>query len=144
MSDAPNHPDELVGIGAAARRYGLAESALRYWEQRGLLRPARRRSRWRLYGPEELHRIGLIHMWRETGRLNLDEIEQILTAHNDNWRRAVRGRIAAIEQQQQRLATARAHLEHLLHCPDDNPAEQCPYLREMTAARAVSTSNRDA
>lgn len=59
MSDAPNHPDELVGIGAAARRYGLAESALRYWEQRGLLRPARRRSRWRLYGPEELHRMPL-------------------------------------------------------------------------------------
>ncbi|GAB2706517.1 MerR family transcriptional regulator [Nocardia thraciensis] len=136
--------DDLVGIGAAARRFGLADSALRYWEQRGLLRPAQRRSRWRLYGPDELHRIGLIQMWRETGLMNLDEIATILTAHSHDWRRAVLGRIDAIERQQQRLAAAKAHLEHLLTCPDTNPADQCPYLREMTAARMTDDDSAPA
>lgn len=128
--------DEFMGIGAAARRFGLAESALRYWEERGLLRPAQRRSNWRLYGPEELHRIGLIHMWRETGLMSLDEITTILTVRSHDWRHAVRDRLRAIEQQQERLAKAKAHLEHLLTCPDENPAEDCPYLRAMTAEQA--------
>ncbi|WP_280271637.1 MerR family transcriptional regulator [Nocardia wallacei] len=127
-----NRIGPYVTIGAAARRFGLAESTLRYWERRGLLRPAARRSRWRQYGPDELHRIGLIQMWRETGLMSLDEIAHILTDHSHNWRSAVVERVRAIESQQDRLVLARKHLEHLLLCPDENPAENCPYLREMT------------
>ncbi|WP_069165212.1 MerR family transcriptional regulator [Nocardia altamirensis] len=136
MSDTravAGQPGDLVGIGTAARRFGVAESALRYWEQRGLLRPALRKSRWRLYGRDELHRIGLIRMWRETGLMTLDEIGTVLGARNHEWRQAVLGRLDEIEQEQQRLATAKALLEHLLTCPDANPAEECPYLRAMTA-----------
>ncbi|MBU8829748.1 MerR family transcriptional regulator [Mycolicibacterium goodii] len=127
--------DELIGIGAAARRFGIAESALRYWERRGLLQPAQRRSRWRLYGSDQLHRIGLIHLWRETGLMNVDEIGKILN-HSHDWRRAVQERIQAIDDQQRRLTTARTHLEHLLECPDANPATECPVLREMSAERS--------
>ncbi|OMC38267.1 MerR family transcriptional regulator [Mycobacterium sp. GA-1841] len=125
--------DDFIGIGAAARRFGLAESALRYWEKRGLLHPAQRRSSWRLYGPDQLHRIGLIKMWRESGLMSLDEIEAVVTAGNYDWRDAVRDRLGEIERQQDRLAKAKDHLEHLLTCPDANPAEDCPYLRKMTA-----------
>ncbi|OBB93637.1 MerR family transcriptional regulator [Mycolicibacterium peregrinum] len=125
--------DDFIGIGAAARRFGLAESALRYWEKRGLLHPAQRRSSWRLYGPEQLHRIGLIKMWRESGLMSLDEIEAVLTAGGRDWRDAVRDRLGEIEHQQDRLAKAKVHLEHLLTCPDANPAEDRPYLRTMTA-----------
>ena len=56
----------------------------------------------------------------------------IITAHNHDWRQAVIARIEAIERQQNRLEKAKQHLEHLLTCPDENPAEECPYLREMT------------
>ncbi|MGH3582324.1 MAG: MerR family transcriptional regulator, partial [Mycobacterium sp.] len=88
----------FIGIGAAARRFGLAESALRYWERRGLLHPVQLGSGWRRYGPEELHRIGLIQMWRETGMMSLDEIATILTAHNHEWRTADSGRGFAPER----------------------------------------------
>lgn len=130
--------DGLVGIGAAAHRFGLAESALRYWEHCGLIRPAQLRSRWRLYGPEELHRIGLIQLWRYTGLMSIEDITRVLTTDNYGWRAAVLERLDAIEQEQQRLAAAKAHLRRLLDCPDRNPAEDCPELRKMTAARAVS------
>lgn len=132
--------DDFIGIGAAARRFGLAESALRYWEKRGLLHPAQRRSSWRLYGSEQLHRIGLIKMWRESGLMSLDEIDAILTAGNHDWRDAVRDRLGEIERQQDRLAKAKEHLEHLLTCPDENPAEDCPYLRKMTAEQAAASA----
>lgn len=128
---------ELVGIGEAARRFGLAESALRYWEERGLLAPAARRAGSRRYGPNELHRIGLIHMWRETGLMSLDDIARVLGAHSPQWRDTVRDRLAVIEQQQARLEAAKQHLEHLLTCPDDDPAGECPYLRELTAEFSV-------
>ncbi|WP_433574501.1 MerR family transcriptional regulator [Nocardia brasiliensis] len=133
---------DLVGIGTAARRFGLAESALRYWEKRGLLRPAQRRSRWRLYGDDDLHRIGLIHMWRETGLMNLDEIGTVLAARNHEWRHAVQERLEEIAQQQERLLAARTMLEHLLACPDPNPAEDCPYLRAMTDDLMIAASDR--
>ncbi|GGL38295.1 MerR family transcriptional regulator [Nocardia jinanensis] len=128
---------ELIGIGAAARRFGLAGSTLRYWEKRGLFRPAERRANWRRYGPDELHRIGLIQIWRDTGLLSLDEIAAVLTGDTGShtWRQAVTERIEEIERQQERLAAAKAHLDHLLACPDDDPAANCPYLREMTAAQ---------
>ncbi|MBF6129581.1 MerR family transcriptional regulator [Nocardia brasiliensis] len=138
----PPRDQDLVGIGTAAKRFGLAESALRYWEKRGLLRPAQRRSRWRLYGDDELHRIGLIQMWRETGLMNLDEIGTVLAARNHEWRPAVQQRLDEIAQQQQRLSAARAMLEHLLTCPDPNPAEACPYLRVMTGNRVITAGER--
>ena len=71
-----------------------------------------------------------------TGGATRDEITTILTARSHDWRHAVRDRLRAIEQQQERLAKAKAHLEHLLTCPDENPAEDCPYLRAMTAEQA--------
>jgi MerR family transcriptional regulator, copper efflux regulator len=129
--------DGLVGIGEAAGWFGLAGSTLRYWEERGLISPAQRRGRWRRYSPDELHRIGLIQMWRDTGLLTLDEIAAVLagTVRDRSWRNVVSGRINVIEQQQRRLADAKAHLEHLLTCPDDNPADACPYLRKVTSER---------
>ncbi|MHA3022772.1 MerR family transcriptional regulator [Mycobacterium sp. BMJ-28] len=129
---------DFVGIGAAARRFGLAESALRYWERRGLLRPVQLGSGWRRYGPDELHRIGLIQMWRETATLSLDEIALILAARNHDWRRVVSGRIHTIEDQQDRLARAKEHLEHLLTCPHADPAQDCLHLRAATAAASGS------
>ncbi|WP_028933713.1 MerR family transcriptional regulator [Pseudonocardia spinosispora] len=128
--------DGLVGIGEAARRFGLAESTLRYWEERGLIAPAQRRGNWRRYGPGELHRIGLIQMWREAGTMSLDEIALVLAGDDGErtWRAVVQERIDAITLQQQRLEAARQHLEHLLTCPDEHPADDCPYLREATTA----------
>jgi MerR family transcriptional regulator, copper efflux regulator len=135
--------DGLVGIGEAAGRFGLAESTLRYWEERGLISPAQRRGRWRRYGPDELHRIGLIQMWRDTGLLTLDEIAVVLTGtvrDDCSWRNVVSERINVIEQQLRRLTDAKAHLQHLLTCPSDNPADACPYLRKVTSERMAGRS----
>ncbi|WP_040406239.1 MerR family transcriptional regulator [Amycolatopsis nigrescens] len=134
--------DELIGIGETAARFGLAGSTLRYWEERGLISPAERRGRWRRYGPRELHRIGLIQLWRDTGLMSLDEIAAVLagTVRDRTWRSVVLGRLEMIEEQQRRLAAAKEHLEHFLTCPDEHPADNCPVLREMTDVRLARQS----
>lgn len=45
---------DLVSIGEAARMVGINPSALRYYEERGLVRPAARHAGRRMYAPEQL------------------------------------------------------------------------------------------
>ncbi|MFD1052240.1 MerR family DNA-binding protein, partial [Kibdelosporangium lantanae] len=91
----------------------------------------------RRYGADELHRIALIRMWQDTGLMSLTEIGQVLngTGVDVDWRTVVVTRIAAIDEQTRRLAAAKAHLQHLLICTRDNPADECRHLREVTTAR---------
>ncbi|MFP5020322.1 helix-turn-helix domain-containing protein [Pseudonocardia phyllosphaerae] len=129
---------ELATIGEVAERFGLTTATLRYWEDRGLITPEERRSGRRRYGPDQMHRIGLIQMWQNTGLMSLDEIGAILTGGvpaDGGWRAVVLDRIQAIDEQLRILATGRAHLEHLLTCPRDNPAVQCERLRTTVQER---------
>ena len=53
-------------VGEAARRVGVEVSAVRYWEQRGLLTPVRdESSRYRLYDERQMHRLQVIVLLRE-------------------------------------------------------------------------------
>ncbi|MGH3694213.1 MAG: MerR family transcriptional regulator [Pseudonocardiaceae bacterium] len=51
---------DLISIGQAADRLGLNPSALRYYDERGLVTPAARRAGRRVYGLEELRRLAFI------------------------------------------------------------------------------------
>ncbi|MEQ0565396.1 MerR family transcriptional regulator [Amycolatopsis sp. NEAU-NG30] len=119
-----------------ARLFGLTVSTLRYWEERGLVSAAERRGGRRWYGAAELHRIGLIQMWQDTGRMSLDEISLLLDGGGDGaWRDVVLDRLQAIDEQIERLQAGRLHLTHLLNCPCGNPASECEYLRETVVRR---------
>jgi DNA-binding transcriptional MerR regulator len=48
------------GAAECARRTGLTVRALRVYERRGLIKPARSGKGWRLYGPGELQRLNII------------------------------------------------------------------------------------
>ncbi|WP_214416428.1 MerR family transcriptional regulator [Sphaerisporangium fuscum] len=126
--------DGLFGIGEVATRFAMATSTLRYWDECGLLLAAERRSGRRYYRAEDLHRIALIRTWQQTGLMSLEEIGAVLagSADGQDWRTVVEGRVRAIDAQVERLVTARAHLEHLLECPNHDPAGGCPYLRQAT------------
>lgn len=121
--------DELVTIGEAAARYGLATSTLRWWEKQGLLEPAARRGGQRRYGAAELRRIGLIHLARNTGLMSLDQIGSLLAGapNGKHWHETVRDRIRDLNQHVERLITAREALTNTLRCPADHPT-QCHHL----------------
>jgi MerR family transcriptional regulator, copper efflux regulator len=50
---------DLVPIDEVARRFGLRASAIRYYEERDLVRPASRQGGRRWYGPDEIRRLAI-------------------------------------------------------------------------------------
>jgi hypothetical protein len=51
---------DLIPIGQAADRLGLSPSALRHYDERGLVSPFSRHAGRRMYGPEVLRRLAFI------------------------------------------------------------------------------------
>jgi DNA-binding transcriptional MerR regulator/quercetin dioxygenase-like cupin family protein len=67
-------------IGEVARRVGVSASALRLWEQQGLIRPARSSGRYRLYSDADLVRLRDVRRMRQEERVNAPGIRHILAA----------------------------------------------------------------
>lgn len=89
-------------IGEMARRTGLPESTLRYYEKKGLLRPARDRSGRRDYDERDVEWVGFIRRLKETGMLLRD------------IRRYARLREQGRTTMPERLAMLEAHREYVL------------------------------
>lgn len=120
---------ELIPIGAAARMLGLNTSALRYYEERGLVRPAARHGGRRMYGREQLRRLALIQIMQRLG-LSLDAASAVLDEPSEQWRKALHEQIAALEELIARARGAQDFLRHAVHCPADHPVRECPYMIE--------------
>jgi DNA-binding transcriptional MerR regulator len=95
------HFSERLRVGAAARLVGVRVSALRFWEQQGLLQPRREKgSNYRLYDEQQLGRLRIVALLRQANydfgaiRTTLEELEA------GQPQRA----IAAVEQRRGELA----------------------------------------
>jgi MerR family transcriptional regulator, copper efflux regulator len=119
----------LVPIEQVARRLGLRASAIRYYEQRGLVNPRSRHAGRRWYGPAEIRRLAIIRYWQATGLMNLDEIGEILAgpAAGRGWAQVVTSRIEALRAQAERIDEARTLLEHILTFHHDTAPDDCPH-----------------
>jgi DNA-binding transcriptional MerR regulator len=72
------HGAARIRIGEAARRVGVSPSALRQWEQQGLVTPTRTGSRYRLYTEADVARLREIHRMRTEERVNAPGIRRLL------------------------------------------------------------------
>jgi DNA-binding transcriptional MerR regulator/quercetin dioxygenase-like cupin family protein len=68
----------LLRIGDAARAVGVSPSALRLWEQQGLVTPVRHGAGERRYGPAELEQLRRIRRLRAVEGLNAAGIRRVL------------------------------------------------------------------
>jgi DNA-binding transcriptional MerR regulator len=98
---APTRSSPPLRVGAAARLVGVRVSAIRFWEQQGLLHPLRERgSQYRLYDEQQLRRLRIVALLRQANhdfaaiRTTLEELEA------GRPQRAV----AAVEQRHNELA----------------------------------------
>jgi MerR family copper efflux transcriptional regulator len=124
MAQAAGQLAGLMPIDEVARRLGLRASAIRYYEERGLVQPASRHSGRRWYGPAAIQRLAIIQHWQEAGRMSLGEIADILAgpAGNRGWAQVVAHRIETLGAQIEQMETARDFLRHVLaHHPDAAP-----------------------
>jgi len=122
-----------VTIGDAAQMLGLNTSALRYYEDRGLVTPKRRGGK-RMYSREHLRRLAFIQLMQRLG-IRLDAAWAVLDGPSDQWRDVVREQIAALDELIVRARGARDFLEHALACPSDHPVDQCGHMIEVLDRR---------
>jgi DNA-binding transcriptional MerR regulator len=120
--------DDLMTIGEVASRAGVATSAVRYYERRGLLAADTRRSGQRRYRTESLRRLVFIGMLQDAG-LALDEIAGILGATDvSEWKAIAARRLVVLTDEIERLERAKEYLEGALLCRFDHPATDCKVM----------------
>jgi MerR family redox-sensitive transcriptional activator SoxR len=146
----------LLTIGEVARRSGVASSALRFYEERGLIASERSGSGHRRYDRSVLRRIAFIVFAQRVG-LTLDEIGAELARlppgrvpTRRDWSRLSRGWSSRIEERIAELERLRAGLTECIGCgclsldrcklanPDDRAAGLGPGPRYWIGDRPLS------
>ena len=94
-----------MNIKEIEERSGLTRANIRYFEQEGLLAPARRENKYRDYSEEDLETLLRIALLRSLG-FSLEEIRRLQSGEAD-FAAAMRERSAALESEGQRLLAAR-------------------------------------
>ena len=124
-------------IGEAAEQAGVNVQTLRYYERRGLLRRApRRTSGYREFTDETVRVVRFVKRAQDLG-FTLDEIEELLRLRHDKRRdrgrvRAVAGtRVRDIERRIAELQAMRTALSHLLHCCEEGSTLECPIIEAL-------------
>jgi MerR family redox-sensitive transcriptional activator SoxR len=110
-----------VKIGELASRTGLNASAIRYYEQVGLLAAAYRTGGQRRYPDEAVHRVLLVCFASDMG-FTLGEIKLFLGGLRENapvgrrWKILAHHKIEEVERTIERSLRLKSLLEHLLRC----------------------------
>lgn len=95
-----------MNIKEIEERSGLTRANIRYYEQEGLLAPARRENKYRDYSEEDLETLLRIALLRNLG-FSLDEIRRLQSGELE-LAAAMRERSAALEAEGQRLLAAKS------------------------------------
>lgn len=110
-------------IGELAAATGIAASAIRYYEQMGLLPEAPRKGGQRRYDQSAVRRLELIHAARDAG-LSIAVIRGLFSSQekgegpvSGRWREIVRARIAELDRSRKLLLElANCHCETIQEC----------------------------
>lgn len=151
--------DELLGIGEVAQRAGVATSALRYYEELGLIEAERTPGARRAFRRDVLRRLAFIQAAQRVG-LTLSEVADALgslpkgrTPTKADWARLSRGWRARLDAEIATLERLRDDLTSCIGCgclslracalynPDDHAAAfgtGARYLAETTSAEVLA------
>jgi DNA-binding transcriptional MerR regulator len=135
----------VITIGELAERTGVPTSALRYYDELGLVRPVRREGGQRRYDTAAVRQVGVVLLLRDIG-FTLAQIAQLLTdrpRRKSTWGRLAREKITELDHLIADAETGRTALAHSLDCPKANPAA-CPTFWSIVDARLEGRSLSDA
>ena len=125
---------ELLTIGEVAAAVGLRPSAIRYYEDSGLLRPAVRISGRRRYDEQALDQLLLIRFCQGVG-FTLAEIRELLSpaagkAAKQRWRELVDDKLDELDDVIKRARRMKRVLEDSRDC-DCVSLDACSFVRDV-------------
>ncbi|MDB4222215.1 Cu(I)-responsive transcriptional regulator [Granulosicoccus sp.] len=128
-----------MNIGDAAEQSGLPVKTVRYYDEIGLVSPARSDSGYRAYSTVDLHRLQFVARARSLG-FSLDDCRHLLSLYDDETRasadvkRIVREKLVEVDKKIEELQGLRNTLTHLAdNCRGDSRPD-CPILADLAGS----------
>jgi len=120
-----------MDISEVAKRSGVPASALRFYEEKGLIVSVGRSGLRRVFGEGVLDRLALIALGRSAG-FSLDEIARMFAPDGRPRidRKALAAKAEEIDAKIRRLGAMRDGLQHAAACPAKSHLE-CPTFRRL-------------
>ena len=122
-----------MNIGDAAERSALSAKTLRYYDEVGLVVPARSASGYRDYSTADVHRLRFLQRARGLG-FSLEECRLLLSLYDDTGRASedvksiVERKVAEIDTKIAELGSIRDALSALAHDCQGDSRPNCPIL----------------
>jgi len=125
-----------MDISEVSKQTGIPSSALRYYEQKGLISSASEKGERRRYAGNVLDQLALISLGQSAG-LSLDEIRSMLSPYGppNIDRQLLAAKADEIDALIKRLKAMSNGLRHAAACPAPSHAE-CPSFQKLLKAAA--------
>jgi DNA-binding transcriptional MerR regulator len=129
-----------LDINEVAKRSGLPASALRFYEEKGLVASVGRRGLRRLFDPKVLERLALIALGRSAG-FSLDEMAKMFAPDGQPKidRRVLARKAKELDVTIRKMSAMRDGLRHAAACPAPSHME-CPTFRKLVGIAADKRS----
>lgn len=125
-----------MNISDAADASGLAPKTIRYYEDIGLIRPARRGNGYRHYGDRDVHRLRFLQRARSLG-FSVKDCRLLLSLYEDRERSSsevksiATAHLAAVRRKIRELEGLARTLDHLVEACHGDHRPDCPILDEL-------------
>ncbi|MEL6871364.1 MAG: Cu(I)-responsive transcriptional regulator [Pseudomonadota bacterium] len=137
-----------MNIGEAAAQSTLPAKTIRYYEEIGLLKPARSANGYRSYSEQDVHTLRFLQRARSLG-FNVEDCRQLLSLYQDRSRASAdvknvaTAHLKQIGEKIRELESMRQTLERLVGACRGDTRPDCPILSDlsnMPAAKEKTTN----
>lgn len=135
-----------MNIGEAARRTKLPAKTIRYYEDIGLVVPARRANGYRDYADADVHRLIFMQRARTLG-FTIDQCRGLLSLYSDKERassdvkKMVQERLTEIDRKVEELNSMRHTLAKLADNCRGDARPDCPILDDLAGGEGSPASS---
>ncbi len=125
-----------MNISSTAGQTGLPAKTIRYYEEIGLVVPARTANGYRDYDETHVHRLAFVQRARSLG-FSIEECRLLLSLYDDEGRASsdvkqlALEKVAEIDGKIEALSSMRATLAHLAATCQGNDRPDCPILEDL-------------
>lgn len=126
-----------MNIKDVSQRTGLPSKTIRYYEDIGLITPARGENGYRKFSESDLHKLAFVGRARHLG-FSIEDCRNLLALWGDNGRSSADVRAIAqshleqIEAKLKELSEMRDTLARLVHCCAGDNRPDCPILEDLS------------
>lgn len=126
-----------MNIGEVAERSGLPPKTIRYYEDIGLVRPARSDNGYRAFRETDLHKLAFLGRARTLG-FSIEDCRTLLGLYEDESRASASVKtvaeehLTAIDDKIAQLQDMRATLAHLVEACHGDDRPDCPILSDLS------------